>query len=124
MRTRYHALTLRQPWAWAVFHAGKTIENRTFPTAHRGLLLIHAGRSRAGLEVEGTLAPAPEELVFGALLGTVQLVDCLPYWQCRAKPWARGPWCWLLAGARLFERPVPCRGQQGLWTCERDRLCD
>lgn len=22
------ALTIRQPWAWAVIHAGKTVENR------------------------------------------------------------------------------------------------
>lgn len=30
-------LSLRQPWAWAVVHAGKTIENRRWNTSFRGL---------------------------------------------------------------------------------------
>lgn len=39
------ALTIRQPWAWAVIHAGKTVENRSrnIAGAYRGLVAIHAG---------------------------------------------------------------------------------
>jgi hypothetical protein len=36
------ALSLRQPWAWAVLHLGKVIENRKWCTDYRGPLLIHA----------------------------------------------------------------------------------
>jgi len=36
------ALSLRQPWAWAVVHAGKSIENRRWNTRYRGDFLIHA----------------------------------------------------------------------------------
>lgn len=38
------ALTIRQPWAWAVIHAGKTVENRSRNIAgdYRGLVAIHA----------------------------------------------------------------------------------
>ena len=36
------ALTVQQPWAWAIFH-GKAIENRTQQWAYRGPLAIHAG---------------------------------------------------------------------------------
>lgn len=43
------ALSVRQPWAWAILHAGKPIENRSrkdgkMPAIcrHRGPLLIHA----------------------------------------------------------------------------------
>lgn len=42
------ALTLRRPWAAAVVHLGKAIENRTWkPPVHAigQLLAIHAGRN-------------------------------------------------------------------------------
>ena len=36
-------LTVKQPWAHMIAHCGKTVENRSRPTGHRGLLAIHAG---------------------------------------------------------------------------------
>lgn len=35
--------------------------------------------------------------------------------QLRSDPWATGPFCFVVAEVRLFERPVPCRGLQGFW---------
>jgi hypothetical protein len=44
---RWPVLTIRNPWAWAIVHGGKPVENRGWRTAYRGPLLIHAGaRSR------------------------------------------------------------------------------
>jgi hypothetical protein len=37
------ALTVQQPWAWAIVHGGKDIENRTQAWTYRGPLAIHAG---------------------------------------------------------------------------------
>ncbi|MEU0468957.1 ASCH domain-containing protein [Amycolatopsis sp. NPDC006131] len=36
------AITVRQPWAWAIAKGYKPIENRTWSTDHRGLIAIHA----------------------------------------------------------------------------------
>ena len=36
------ALSVRQPWAWAIAAAGKDVENRTWRTDYRGLIAIHA----------------------------------------------------------------------------------
>lgn len=38
-------LTVRQPWAWAIIHGGKTVENRTRNLAgsYRGPVAIHVG---------------------------------------------------------------------------------
>jgi hypothetical protein len=38
------ALTVRQPWAWAIVHGGKDVENRTRNLAgsYRGPVAIHA----------------------------------------------------------------------------------
>ncbi len=36
------AITLRQPWAWAIINAGRDIENRNWKTHFRGRVAIHA----------------------------------------------------------------------------------
>lgn len=40
-------LTVRQPWAWAIIHGGKDVENRVRNIAggYRGPVAIHAGQS-------------------------------------------------------------------------------
>lgn len=48
MTSPIKAITVKQPWAWAIArrattYAGKDIENRTWPTPYWGLLAIHAG---------------------------------------------------------------------------------
>lgn len=111
------ALTVLQPWAWAILHAGKTVENRTWPTAYRGPLLIHAGKSRrlVGCDMPPAVDPPdPAELVFGAILGLVDLVDCVPVEKRPDDVWACGPWCFVLANP-LPIKPVACAGALNLW---------
>jgi hypothetical protein len=42
------ALSIRQPWAHAVLHLGKDVENRDwrYPPTHRGAVIVHAGLAR------------------------------------------------------------------------------
>jgi hypothetical protein len=112
------ALSVCQPWAWAIVHGLKRVENRTRPTRHRGPLVIHASRSRRylGQDYSHLLAGLPpvEELDFGALVGVVEVVGCVRVEEVAGDPFATGPWCWLLARARPI-RPVPFRGQVGLF---------
>jgi hypothetical protein len=76
-------LTIRQPWAWAIIHGGKDVENRSWSTKHRRPLLIHAGSAfePRGYETVQQLAtqqpPPPSELIHGAIIGVVGLVDCV-----------------------------------------------
>src|SRR5260370_26794605 len=90
------ALSVCQPWAWAILHGGKTVENRSRPTRHRGPLVIHASRSRryVGRDYSVLLPGLPrwDQLEFGTLVGLVEVVDCVP-----------GPWCWMM------DNPRPCR---------------
>ncbi|WP_292721956.1 DNA cytosine methyltransferase [Nostoc sp. JL34] len=39
------ALSVRQPWAWAIIHALKNVENRGWPINYRGDILIHAAKT-------------------------------------------------------------------------------
>ena len=111
----------------------KRIENRTWATKYRGPLWIHAGKSRAwlaqGLEflsdrgivpatTPGADASGSPVLVYGALIGLVELVDCLPPAECGGDPFAFGPWCWVLRDARTLDEPIPCKGAQKLFRIE------
>jgi len=65
---RIPALSLRQPWAWAILHAGKRIENRLAwrSCTYRGPIILHASAWPKGkLDADGTLRtrrfPAFEE---------------------------------------------------------------
>jgi ASCH domain-containing protein len=108
-------LTVRQPWAWAIIFGPKRVENRTWKTSYRGPLLIHAGRSRARLGDYGPGEPDATDLAFGSILGVVELLDCVPYERVKDRPFAEGPWCWLLAEPRPLETPFPCAGHQQLF---------
>lgn len=44
------AISIHQPWAWLIVEGYKDIENRTWLTAYRGPVLIHAGLTRADPE--------------------------------------------------------------------------
>jgi hypothetical protein len=41
---RYPALTVHQPWAWALLH-GKSVENRPWKLGYRGPMWLHAGKT-------------------------------------------------------------------------------
>lgn len=112
------ALTICQPWAWAIVHGPKRIENRTWWTNYRGMIAIHAGKSRKWLEDrlnDGTPVKH-DELVFGAIIGVANLWHC-----CRVErlqkpvPFGEGPFCWLLADVTALARPYEIAGQRGLW---------
>jgi hypothetical protein len=114
------ALTIRQPWAHAILHLGKDVENRTFRVHYRGPLLIHAAaykeRHPRQLLVKYIEPPSEESLLslsLGHIVGVVNLDDCVR----NAKSlWAEpGKWHWLL-GKRRPIRPVMCKGWLGLWT--------
>lgn len=120
--TTLRALSVRQPWAWAIIHAGKDIENRGRHTAHRGLVLIHASSGMSldeyaeahnfmlnrGLPAE-RLPPAGD-LDRGGIIGAAELVDSIDAADARsANPWWMGPRGLVLASPRAIPF-APCRG--------------
>jgi hypothetical protein len=103
-------LSVQQPWAWAIVHGPKRIENRTWKTNYRGPLLIHASKGRRRLGDYGSGEPLEADLVFGAIIGQVQLLDCVPIADVQDQRFAEGPWCWVLGNARALPAPVPYTG--------------
>lgn len=119
------ALTLRQPWAWAVMHGGKDVENRAWPNRPAleigETLAIHAGK---GVDVVlPRVLDHPAGLPTGALLGTVRVAGvhastdgtCAP-----CSTWAM-PDCWHITLADPMPLGLPLlgvRGRLGLWDVE------
>lgn len=122
------ALTIKQPWAELIIAGLKDVENRSRRTHFRGRFAVHAGLQRADfedLDLDGMpkRLRKPVEQAWerhanpGRVLGTVELVDCV---QTSASPWAiDGYWHWLLADPKPYTRPVPAKGQLGLWEWRR-----
>jgi hypothetical protein len=123
-------LTIKQPWAWAIVHAGKRIENRPWRTDYRGTLFIHASQRRSHRraddvrlvsilsDLDGPRLPSRDELIYSAIIGRCQLVDCVPIDEVSSNPWAFGPWCWILENVEAIE-PFACPGQLSLWPAPR-----
>lgn len=118
------ALTLRQPWAWAVLHAGKRIENRTWKPPSWMLgesLAIHAGSGDIYEEdVEQVVrlggVPAPEEYDVGAIVGVVRVVGFYrPGCGLENPWWDPEQFGWRLGSVWALDEPVPCKGALGLW---------
>jgi tetratricopeptide (TPR) repeat protein len=55
-------------------------------------------------------------LVTSAAIGVVDVVDALPLNpDLEGNPWAVGPYCWVLANGRLFNKPIHCKGKLNLY---------
>lgn len=109
------AISIKQPWAWAIFH-GKPVENRIWPSRYIGPLLIHSSKT---FDHDGYFwlldnrhlltadIPARDNFKIGGIIGRVLMVDCVSY---HPSPFFFGPW------GHVYEKPeelifYPCRGQ-------------
>lgn len=129
-----YALSVRQPWAYAIIHEGKDIENRRWTRlfAHgrsaldfRGPVCIHASKGMTRAEYEeaaGTFAeagatlPPPHELLRGGIIGTVEIVDVV---RKSRSPWFFGPVGLVLANPRPVDF-IPCPGALGFFRWQAD----
>ena len=78
-----HALSVRQPWAALLACGAKAVEVRTWPTARRGPVLIHAAKGHDD-RPEGWARIVTPELkalaaLRGGIVGIAELVECVRY---------------------------------------------
>lgn len=112
------ALTIRQPWADAIAHQMKRVENRTWKTNYRGLVLIHAAAAHDPAAV--VYGPRPDTR--SAVLAIARITDChySDDGQC-CGPWGQeNVYHWTLDNLSTLPEPVPCKGRLGLWTPPTD----
>lgn len=137
------ALTVRQPWSWAIARGYKPVENRTWATSYRGPLAIHASLAwdtdpyaiqfvKDAMRTQGVLPPASIRddsplAGVGRVVAVVDLVDICGdgvHGDCACGPWAAsGQMHWRLANPRPLAEPVPAKGRLGLWNIDLEASC-
>lgn len=145
------AITVQQPYAWAILRGGKDVENRHDrrgqDAAKRsfnqlGPRLIHSSQRYAGPEAYRLVKNLAGELgepggprsdtawAFGALLGAVETTGVHVADECYdpesgmfCSPWAEPNAAHLvLADPRVFHREIPYKGQLGSWSVTDDAV--
>lgn len=157
-RFRVKTLTLTQPYASLIVWGEKWLETRSWSTTYRSPLAIHAAKAIPGdlmermkdecLDARGWFWAAfqrnfiayPTALPRGAVIGTVQLVDCVPVERVHVVgddgivlsttrsgdylsnlqdeafgDFSPGRFAWVLEQPVRFAEPIPARGALGLW---------
>jgi hypothetical protein len=143
-------ISLWQPWASLFVAGAKRIETRSWSTPYRGIVAVHASQRRDRFIAETCMGQpfarelaelgfnTPEDLPVGAILGYVELTDCLRMVRAcgpgrgeislcatdepRLTPTERafgiyepGRWAWITGTQRrVLAEPIPHRGAQGL----------
>ena len=103
------ALSIRQPWAWAIISAGKDVENRDWPTRFRGPVCIHASKGMTFGEFDGFVdlaramyrhgswnggfIPERQTLSRGGIVGVCEIIDCV---EVSESPWFFGRYGFVL----------------------------
>lgn len=132
------ALSIQQPWAYLIVHGFKDMENRRWRTAFRGRVYVHAGKKFDGEGLawltdntpevpndfvgkamagdtsayEVLMELDPDEYPVGAIVGEVDIVDCVTKSE---SPWFFGPYGFVLANPVQYEKPIPYKGSLGLF---------
>lgn len=140
------AITIRQPYAWAVAAGHKDVENRTRGVSYRGDIAIHAGaawsregqddprilRAWWGGDYDGTRLIDARDWEHRAIIAVAELWDSHEAgrddgFKCCDSPWGDLEFAGRATGAHLrlrnvrrLDAAVRCSGQLGLWTVPDD----
>jgi hypothetical protein len=115
------ALSIKQPWAYAILELGKDIENRKWklPNRYRGYRhWIHAGKSwdkNAPKEIleewQKACRRGHPAAQLGGLVGSVEFTKCLDDSHSPTSKWFQGPYGFVCCEPRTLLKFIPCKGQ-------------
>ena len=105
-------------------NAGKDVENRSWSSAFRGEILIHAGKKfdhsgfgwlNQNQQFLNCALPANEKkFITGGIIGKVEVIDCVNDYISR---WWAGPFGFILRNPQILEfKPMP--GKLGFFETE------
>ncbi|TNY36481.1 hypothetical protein [Thermomonospora catenispora] len=120
------AISVRQPWAFAIARGVKTVYNHPRPIAYRGPLLIHAsmrvdlGSCDSPLIRSAGWDPRDPLATLGAVIALAELSEVCEEAtrgrDCDCGPWAEPSAChWRLTNVRALPRPIVALGRMEPW---------
>lgn len=120
-------ISIRQPWAWLIVNGYKDIENRSWKTARRGRVLVHASKGMTDQEwfdamlFATRMCQVPMAVVDksrdevaqqrGGIVGSVEIVDCV---DGHRSPWFVGEYGFVLRNAKPLPF-IPYKGALGFF---------
>ena len=111
----FPVISVQQPWADLIVNGRKDIENRKWSTRFRGNILIQAGKKidrYADLGSLGLVSSENYHPVTMAIIGMARITDCV---KRNKSAWFDGPFGFVLTNAVRFKKPIPQRGQLGIF---------
>jgi hypothetical protein len=147
-------ISIRNPQAALVMAGIKTVETRSFKTKIRGRIGIHSSilwnKTDDGIEGwldnNGPIAGRIDRYLYditvmrsGFILGTVELVDCVPAGDWIEVPRMKGGhadyerefilgdlstdrFAWILSDPKPFLMPIPAKGRLGFWEANLENV--
>ncbi|MBI3096358.1 MAG: ASCH domain-containing protein [Rhodocyclales bacterium] len=110
-------LAVRQPWVSLIAEGDKTIEVRSWRTAHRGPLLFVASGKPLQVDCDGEIYTLPA----GIQVCIADVTGCRPFLRAdidaacfHADEYDTGLWAWTLANVRQVA-PTPHKGRLRLY---------
>jgi hypothetical protein len=104
-RGEVKALSIKQPYPHHIFHDGKDVENRDWPTRGRGWVIVHAGKTDEG--IPASIGTVPK----GGVVGMMKIIDCV---QKMDSKWFFGRYGFVI-GDKFPIELIPARGQLGFF---------
>lgn len=114
----FPAIAVQQPWADLIVDGKKDVENRSRHTRFQGNILIHASMKVRWDDVAahrrslGLGADEEYDPTLGALIGMVEIVDCVS--ESRSRWFQKGRYGLVLRNAVRFRSPIPFHGWQAI----------
>lgn len=121
------ALSIRQPWAYAILTGAKPVENRNWPTNVRGRVLIHASKKEERGDVYPVLWRVARQLGrslddieidyharknLGCIVGVATIADCVTE---HPSEWFVGTHGFVMRDPVFLPEPIPCKGALGFF---------
>jgi len=107
-RGEIKALSIKQPYPHHIFHDGKDVENRDWPTKGRGWVIVHAGVSKSELDMDD---PKEAAMPRGGVVGMMRITDCVEQMDSQ---WFFGRYGFVI-GESIPLPVTPCRGMLGFF---------
>lgn len=144
------ALSVRQPWTFAITDLGKSVENRTWETKYRGPILLHAALgctrrewtyfyngvhsgtapyAEAALRALGNKkVPELNDLPRGGFVARANIIECIHesekhFLRPEDNPWFFGPYGFILNSVEPIKF-VPYRGALGFFNVPDDLVLE
>lgn len=124
-------ISIIEPWASLIKEGIKEIETRSWKTNYRGKIYIHASLKKVSKKDEriNNLVSLlkDKDFKYGHIIAEAELVDCIYMDEQFLKEikknnqeyicgeYSLGRYAWKLSNIKVLDKPIPAKGNLGIW---------